>query len=43
MTKHGAALGSRSPQAIDCLNVLMTFGFLERSAALAVDLLEDAS
>ena len=26
-----------------CLNVLVAFGFLERSVALAVDLLEDAA
>ena len=37
--------GSRDEHvsAIDCLNVLMAFGFLERSVALAVDLLEDAA
>jgi hypothetical protein len=28
---------------VDCLNVLAAFGFLERSVALAVDLLEDAA
>ena len=28
---------------VDCLNVLVKFGFLERSVALAVDLLEDAA
>jgi len=37
--------GSRDEHVnpIDCLNVLMAFGFLERSVALAVDLLEDAA
>ena len=37
--------GSRDEHvnAIDCLNVLTAFGFLERSVALAVDLLEDAA
>ena len=37
--------GSRDEHvdAHDCLSVLMTFGFLERSVALAVDLLEDAA
>jgi len=29
--------------AIDCLNTLQSFGFLERSVALTVDLLEDAA
>jgi hypothetical protein len=28
---------------LSCLNVLVEFGFLERSVALAVDLLEDAA
>jgi hypothetical protein len=28
---------------VACLNVLVKFGFLERSVALAVDLLEDAA
>jgi hypothetical protein len=28
---------------VDCLNVLLAFGFLERSVAMAVDLLEDAA
>jgi hypothetical protein len=28
---------------VECLNVLAEFGFLERSVALAVDLLEDAA
>ena len=37
--------GSRDEHVdpIDCLNVLVAFGFLERSVALAVDLLEDAA
>jgi hypothetical protein len=28
---------------VDCLNVLAAFGFLERSVALALDLLDDAA
>jgi len=28
---------------VECLNLLVEFGFLERSVALAVDLLEDAA
>ena len=28
---------------VDCLTVLLAFGFLERSVGLAVDLLEDAA
>ena len=28
---------------VDCLDVLVAFGFLERTVALAVDLLEDAA
>jgi hypothetical protein len=28
---------------VDCLNVLAAFGFLERSVALAIDLLEDVA
>jgi len=37
--------GSRDEyvNAIDCLNTLNAFGFLERSVALTVDLLEDAA
>ena len=37
--------GSRDEHVdpVDCLNVLVAFGFLERSVALAVDLLEDAA
>jgi hypothetical protein len=37
--------GSRDEQVdpIDCLNVLAGFGFLERSVALAVDLLDEAA
>jgi len=37
--------GSRDEHvnAIDCLNTLKAFGFLERSVALVVDLLEDAA
>jgi len=37
--------GSRDEQVdpVDCLNVLVAFGFLERSVALAVDLLEDVA
>jgi len=36
--------GSRDERVdpVDCLNVLVAFGFLERSVALAIDLLEDA-
>ena len=37
--------GSRDEHVdpVDCLNVLVAFGFLERSVALAVDLLEEAA
>ena len=37
--------GSRDEHVdpVECLNVLVAFGFLERSVALAVDLLEDAA
>jgi len=37
--------GSRDEHVdpVDCLNVLLAFGFLDRSVALAVELLEDAA
>ena len=37
--------GSRDEHVdpVDCLNVLVAFGFLERSVALAVDLLDEAA
>ena len=37
--------GSRDEHVdpVECLNVLVAFGFLERSVALAVDLLEEAA
>ena len=37
--------GSRDEHVdpVDCLNVLVEFGFLERSVALAVDLLDEAA
>ncbi len=40
-----SSTGSRDEHVdpIDCLNVLVAFGFLERSVALAIDLLDEAA